>query len=141
MLRSLTFAPASPAHGDGPRDIIRSTLHAYWEGIRARPAEHLVTYELTQYALREPGLADVARRQYRHYLQANVDHLEAIAELAGIHWTVEVPVLARYGLNFLDGLTLNWLIDRDDTQALAALDAYADHLAGVAAPGRPGTPA
>ncbi|MET8503202.1 TetR/AcrR family transcriptional regulator [Streptomyces sp. NPDC004787] len=137
MLRSLTFAPASPAHGDGPRDIIRSTLHAYWEGIRARPAEHLVTYELTQHALREPGLADVARRQYQHYLQANIDHLEAIAELAGIHWTVDVPVLARYGLNFLDGLTLNWLIDRDDTQALAALDAYAEHLAGVAAPGRP----
>ncbi|MFP3986280.1 TetR/AcrR family transcriptional regulator [Streptomyces sp. E11-3] len=135
MLRSLAFAPAAAPEGADARDLIRSTLHAYWEGIRARPAEHLVTYELTQYAMREPGLADVARRQYQHYLQANIDHLTAVADLANIRWTVEIPVLARVGLSFLDGLTLNWLIDRDDAQALAALDTYADHLISVAAPG------
>ncbi|MCZ0983105.1 TetR/AcrR family transcriptional regulator [Streptomyces diastatochromogenes] len=142
MLNSLAFTPThtpedtpedTPAPTDAPT-LIRSTLHAYWEGIRARPSEHLVTYELTQYALREPGLADVARRQYQHYLQANIDHLTAVADQANIRWTVDIPVLARVGLSLLDGLTLNWLIDRDDTQALAALDTYADQLISVSAP-------
>ncbi|MGW5779199.1 TetR/AcrR family transcriptional regulator [Streptomyces sp. NPDC003863] len=134
MLRSLAFPPAPLADGASAPDVIRATLHAYWDGIRERPDEHQLTYELTQYALREPGLADVARRQYQHYLQANIDHLQSVARLAGIRWTTEIPVLARYGLNLLDGLTLNWLIDRDDDQALAALDAYAAHLAALAVP-------
>ncbi|MFH8621313.1 TetR/AcrR family transcriptional regulator [Streptomyces vietnamensis] len=132
MLRSLAFPLVPLADGASVHDVIHATLHAYWDRIRERPDEHQLTYELTQYALREPGLADVARRQYQHYLQANIDHLQSVASLAGIRWTTEIPVLARYGLNFLDGLTLNWLIDRDDAQALAALDAYAAHLASLA---------
>ncbi|MBD0711513.1 MULTISPECIES: TetR/AcrR family transcriptional regulator [unclassified Streptomyces] len=134
MLRSLAFPLDAPVDGASARDLLRVFLHAYWDGIRERPDEHQLTYELTQYALREPGLAEVARRQYQQYLQANVDHLRTVARLADIRWSVETAVLARYGLNFLDGLTLNWLIDRDDTQALAALDAYADQLATLAVP-------
>ncbi|MEU5220323.1 TetR/AcrR family transcriptional regulator [Streptomyces sp. NPDC020807] len=123
------LAPGTPAP-----EVVRATLHAYWDHIRAHPDEHQLTYELTQYALREPGLADVARRQYERYLDANVDHLEAVARQAGVAWTTDVTVLARFGLNFLDGLTLNWLIDRDDDRALVALDAYAAHLAALTAP-------
>ncbi|MGW8761513.1 TetR/AcrR family transcriptional regulator [Streptomyces sp. NPDC055815] len=135
-LRSVAPATASPAEGS-TRDIIFHTLHAYWDQVRERPAEHMVTYELTQYALRQPGLADVARRQYQHYLQVYSDHLEAIADLAGFRWNVPLPALARYGLSVMDGLTLNWLIDRDDVQAQAALDEYAEHLSTVAAPRTP----
>jgi len=102
--------------------------------VLARPAEHLVTYEVTQYALRRPGLADLARRQYRHYLEVNRAHLESMARAAGLTWTVDLAVLARHGLGVLDGLTLTWLIDRDDAQALAALDEYARYLASVAEP-------
>ncbi|MDJ0384839.1 TetR/AcrR family transcriptional regulator [Streptomyces sp. G-G2] len=134
MLRTLAPVATEGAEGASTRDIIRDTLHAYWDGVRQRPAEHMVTYELTQYALRQPGLTEVARRQYQHYLKINTDHLEAIAEAAGIRWTVALPTLARYGLNLMDGLTLNWLIDHDDTQALAALDEYAEHLSSVAVP-------
>ena len=134
MLRSLAFPLVTTDDGASPRHLVRATLHAYWDRIREHPDEHQLTYELTQYALREPGLADVARRQYQHYLEANIDHLQTVARLAGVRWTTEIPVLARYGLNVLDGLTLNWLIDRDDAQALAALDAYAEHLSTLAVP-------
>ncbi|MFB7513494.1 TetR/AcrR family transcriptional regulator [Streptomyces sp. NPDC056144] len=134
MLGSLAFPPVALAAGAPAPEVIRATLHAYWDRIREHPDEHQLTYELTQYALREPGLADVARRQYRRYLAANVEHLESVARQADITWTTDVGTLARYGLNLLDGLTLNWLIDRDDAQALAALDAYAAHLAALAAP-------
>ncbi|MFI8961946.1 TetR/AcrR family transcriptional regulator [Streptomyces sp. NPDC053493] len=118
--------------GAAPYEAFRSTLHSYWDQVRARPAEHLVTYELTQYALRQPGLTDLARRQYRHYQAVNRAHLEAMAGATGITWTVDLDVLARHGLSVLDGLTLNWLIDRDDAQASAALDEYARYLASVA---------
>ncbi|GHG44331.1 TetR/AcrR family transcriptional regulator [Streptomyces hydrogenans] len=128
--------PAGLAHPPGatPFEKVRAILHAYWEQVLARPAEHLVTYEVTQYALRRPGLADLARRQYRHYLEVNRAHLESMARAAGLTWTVDLAVLARHGLGVLDGLTLTWLIDRDDVQALAALDEYARYLASVAEP-------
>ncbi|MEZ0067807.1 AcrR family transcriptional regulator [Streptacidiphilus sp. MAP12-20] len=135
MQRALPPTTTATPDDRSPRGIIRGTLHAYWDQVRARPDEQMVTYELTQYALRQPGLAEVARRQYQHYLTLYSDHLEAIAQVAGIRWTVPVPVLARYGLGLMDGLTLNWLIDRDDVQASAALDEYAAYLSSVTAPG------
>jgi AcrR family transcriptional regulator len=132
MQRAVTPVMAAAVAGASPYDFIRGALHAYWDQVRERPAEHMVTYELTQYALRQPGLAEVAQRQYRHYSKVNSDYLEGLARIAGIRWTVELPVLARYGLSVLDGLTLNWLIDRDDAQASAALDEYARYLSTVA---------
>ncbi|GAA3506955.1 TetR/AcrR family transcriptional regulator [Streptomyces showdoensis] len=134
MLRALD-PPASPAAGEGTVDeVVRGTLRAYWERVRQNPDEHLLTYELTQYALRKPGLADVARGQYRHYTEVSLRQLESIARRSGAEWTLPLPVLARYGLSVLDGLTLNWLIDRDDEAAAAALDAYADHLVTLVRP-------
>ncbi|MEU8530710.1 TetR family transcriptional regulator C-terminal domain-containing protein [Streptomyces sp. NPDC048629] len=135
MKRTLTPVIDRP-EGASPYDVIRATLHAYWDRVRERPAEHLVTYELTQYALRQPGLADLARKQYRHYLAINTSYLESLARTVGITWTVDLPVLARHSLSLLDGLTLNWLIDPDDAQAAAALDEYAAYLASVARPTR-----
>ncbi|MFF6773419.1 TetR/AcrR family transcriptional regulator [Streptomyces sp. NPDC012637] len=134
MRRTLvpTAAPSTEDDDRPPYEIIRETLHAYWDGIRRSPAEQMVTYELTQYALRQPDLTDVARRQYAHYLSVYGEYLEAVARAARIHWTVDVPVLARHGLGLMDGLTLNWLIDRDDAQAEAALDEYARYLGTVA---------
>ncbi|HEY9373533.1 TetR/AcrR family transcriptional regulator [Streptomyces sp.] len=137
VIERITERTLSPVitHPEGtPYDVIRSTLHAYWDRVRERPAEHHVTYELTQYALRQPGLADLARKQYRHYLSINRAYLDSMARALGIRWTVDLPVLARHGLSVLDGLTLNWLIDRDDAEASAALDEYARYLSSVAVP-------
>ena len=134
MTQALTPVTTAVPAGLPLYEFIRGALHAYWDQVRERPAEHMVTYELTQYALRQPGLAEVARRQYRHYAQVNGDYLESLGRIAGIKWTVEISVLARYGLSVLAGLTLTWLIDRDDAQASAALDEYARYLTGVAVP-------
>ncbi|MFC8509997.1 TetR/AcrR family transcriptional regulator [Streptomyces sp. NPDC057411] len=139
MLRALDPpAPADPAAPGGVSvdEVVRGTLRAYWDRVRQSPDEHLLTYELTQYALRKPGLADVARGQYRHYTEVSLRQLETIAVRAAAEWTMPLPVLARYGLSVLDGLTLNWLIDRDDEAASAALDAYADHLVTLARPAK-----
>ncbi|MEU3072668.1 TetR/AcrR family transcriptional regulator [Streptomyces laurentii] len=132
MVRASAPAVAAAAADGASADaVVRTALHAYWERIRQTPDEHLLTYELTQYALRQPGLAELARKQYAHYTEVTRESLEAMARLAGIEWTVPLPVLARHGLGVLDGLTLTWLIDRDDTLARAALDEYASYLVSV----------
>ncbi|MEU8542094.1 TetR/AcrR family transcriptional regulator [Streptomyces sp. NPDC048717] len=125
---------AASVDGMSVESAVRTALHAYWERIRQSPDEHLLTYELTQYALRQPGLAELARKQYAHYTRVTRDSLEAMARLAGAEWTVPMAVLARHGLGVLDGLTLTWLIDRDDELARAALDEYASYLVSVARP-------
>jgi AcrR family transcriptional regulator len=134
MVRALGPAVASAVAGAPVDEVVRTTLRAYWERIRQSPDEHLLTYELTQYALRQPELAELARRQYRHYLDVSQSSLETMADLAGIDWTVPLPVLARFALGVLDGLTLTWLLDRDDALADAALAEYADYLLSVAKP-------
>ncbi|PYC84746.1 TetR family transcriptional regulator [Streptomyces tateyamensis] len=137
MVRALAPAVASAVAGAPVATVVHTTLGAYWERIRQAPDEHLLTYELTQYALRQPELAELARRQYRHYLDVSQSSLETMAELAGIEWTVPAPVLARFALGVLDGLTLTWLLDRDDALADAALAQYADYLLSVARPREP----
>lgn len=37
------------------RETVRAGFQAYWDHVVAHPEEHMLTYELTQYALRQPG--------------------------------------------------------------------------------------
>lgn len=132
-----TVTDGAAPEGDGRRDpaaVIGGSIDAYWRRIQAEPDEQMVTYELTQYALRHPELADVARAQYRQYRDVFREYLETIASVADVRWKVDVAVLARYGFGVMDGLTLNWLIDRDDAQARAALDEFAGYLIAAAEP-------
>jgi AcrR family transcriptional regulator len=131
---ALAPAVAAGVEGAPVAEVVRTTLRTYWDRIRATPEEHLLTYELTQYALRQPGLAEVARHQYGRYLEVNRESLATMARLAGFEWSVPLTTLARYGFAVLDGLTLNWLIDRDDAAAAAALDEYAQYLISAARP-------
>jgi hypothetical protein len=48
--------------------------------VLAHPAEHMLTYELTQYALRQPGLEGVARTQYELYLATLRSFLDDLAD-------------------------------------------------------------
>ncbi|WP_326585976.1 TetR/AcrR family transcriptional regulator [Streptomyces sp. NBC_00487] len=110
------------------RDSILDSLHAFWKGFEANPREHQISYELTQYALRNPGFENVARRQYEIFLSAFASLLDLAADNAGIEWTVPVPVLARYVQSTIDGLNITWLVDRNSDDSQAALELLADHL-------------
>lgn len=110
------------------RDSVLDSLHAFWKGFEANPGEHQISYELTQYALRNPGFEDVAARQYEIFLRAFAGLLELAADNAGIEWKEPVPVLARYVLSMIDGLNMIWLVDRNSDDSQAALEMLADHL-------------
>lgn len=106
-------------------DRVRAGLLAYWKHVTEHPAEHLLTYEVTQHCLRHPELEEVARTQYEHYAGVIAEHLlDGDPTAAG----PELDVLARYLAVMVDGLTLDWLARRDDAQASAVLEIVADHV-------------
>lgn len=107
-------------------------LRAYWDHVVSVPEEHRLTYELTTYAARRPGLNDVAQRQYATYLAAHTTVIEALADAEQITWSVPLPVLARYFTGLIDGLTLLYLNEGDAETAGAALDLAAHQISSYA---------
>ncbi|WP_163567348.1 TetR/AcrR family transcriptional regulator [Fodinicola feengrottensis] len=114
------------------RETLRASVGAYWEEVEANPGVHQLTYELTQYALRRPELIELTRRQYANYFRAATGFLEAVAAAAGVEWTVDLPLLARYTYTIIDGATLSWVVDRDGDSARQVLDQFTDYLVASA---------
>lgn len=115
------------------RETVRAGFQAYWDHVAARPGEHMLTYELTQYALRQPGFGHLARRQYELYCETYGELLEELRRTTPFELIVPVPVLARYLAAMTDGVTLNFLALGDEKAASEILDMIADHVAGLAA--------
>ncbi|MFI6448256.1 TetR/AcrR family transcriptional regulator [Kitasatospora sp. NPDC050543] len=113
------------------RETVRAGFQAYWDHVGANPGEHMLTYELTQYALRHPGFEQLARRQYELYLAAYTELLEHLRREAGFELRIPAEVLARYLAAMTDGLTLNLLVLGGEGAA-EILDMIADHVAGLA---------
>ena len=121
---AVDLAEASFEPGATRRQMIRAGLDAYWSHVTANPDHHLLTYELTQYCLRTPGYAAVARQQYDLYAHA----FEAVLDAIGAEPTLPSPVVRRYCAAMLDGLTLDWLVRRDDRCSRQVLDELARHI-------------
>jgi AcrR family transcriptional regulator len=113
-------------------ETVRAGFQAYWDHVRAHPDEHMLTYELTQYALRQPGFEHLARRQYELYAETYAELIDQLRQTRGFRLRVPVPVLARYLAAMTDGLTLNYLVLGDDAAWTAILDTVTAHIAGLA---------
>lgn len=114
------------------RAAIRSGLQHYLDGVRADPDREKAMFELTQWALREPGFAPLARRQYDRYYELAERAARDAAELTGSAWSLPVAEVARLLVTLTDGLTIAWLVTRDDVAAERSLDFAADALAALA---------
>lgn len=124
-----TAAATFLAHATTPREAIRLALTGYLEHVRSDPGNEQAMFELTQYALRTPQLADLPAEQYRSYHALAADLLEAGASALHIEWSIPVPDLARLLVTLTDGLTLAWLADRDDAAAERSIAHAADAVA------------
>ncbi|WP_328403612.1 TetR family transcriptional regulator [Streptomyces sp. NBC_00390] len=113
------------------QETIRAGFQAYWDHVSANPGEHMLTYELTQYALREPGFEHLARRQYELYSDTYTELIEQLRHSMKFELRVPVPVLARYLAVMTDGLTLNFLVLGDDSAAAHILDTIADQVVSL----------
>lgn len=114
------------------RAAIRSGLQHYLDGVRADPDREKAMFELTHWALREPGFAPLARRQYDRYYELAERAARDAAALTGSAWSLPVADVARLLVTLTDGLTIAWLVTRDDAAAERSLDFAADALAALA---------
>ncbi|GAA1763752.1 TetR/AcrR family transcriptional regulator [Agromyces humatus] len=118
--------------GQTLHEIVEAGLLRYFEHLRSDPEHEQAMLELTQYALRSPERHPLAAAQYAKYIELAARSLELGAEIAGASWTVPVERVARVLVAFTDGLTLTWLVDRDDDAARAVAAAAADALTRMA---------
>ncbi|WP_327715330.1 TetR/AcrR family transcriptional regulator [Streptomyces sp. NBC_00490] len=112
-------------------ETVRAGFQAYWDHVRAHPDEHMLTYELTQYALREPGFEQLARRQYELYGELYTELIEQLCQDSDVRLRVPVSALARYLAAMTDGLTLNYLVLGDEGAWTDILDTVTAHIAGL----------
>lgn len=127
-----TAAATFLEHAKTPREAIRLALQGYLDHVKSDPGNEQAMFELTQYALRTPHLADLPAEQYRSYHLLAAQLLEAGADALHIEWSIPVPDLARLLVTLTDGLTLAWLADRDDAAAARAIDHASDAIAAFA---------
>ncbi|GHI83438.1 TetR/AcrR family transcriptional regulator [Streptomyces xanthophaeus] len=123
-------------------ETVRAGFRAYWDHVAAHPGEHMLTYELTQYALRQPGFEHLARRQYELYADTYTELLEELCHRMDFELRIPVPALARYLAAMTDGLTLSLLVLGPEAASADLLDTITEHVAGLVgdAPERSGLP-
>jgi AcrR family transcriptional regulator len=111
------------------RDAIRAGLEQYFVGVKADPQREKAMFELTHYAMRTPGMAQLARQQYRRYYALAGTALEVASRKSGQRWNRPVSEIATLLVVLTDGLTIGWLVNRDDAAAATIMDFAADAVA------------
>lgn len=118
--------------GSDLRDSLVRSFEAMWSTVEADPEAHQLTFEVTQYALREPRLAGLAQWQYECYFGVAQDVFEAVADASKVEWMLRVDVLARLLVAVNDGVVTAWLVDRDSERARETYLAFVDRLCELA---------
>ena len=114
------------------RDYVYTGLRGYVDLLRRDPLREKAMFELTQYALRSPGMTFLAQEQYDHYFALAATALEHAADLTGCQWDRPTEDVARLLVALTDGLTIAWLVNKDDTAAISIIEFAADAVAGMA---------
>jgi AcrR family transcriptional regulator len=127
-------APDAGPDGGDLRAILENGLLRYLDHLASDPEHEQAMLELTQYALRSPERHPLAVAQYRRYAELAEQALATAAERAGAAWREPVAEAAGVLVAFTDGITLTWLVHRDDAAARAAARAAADALSRMADP-------
>lgn len=110
----------------------------YVDSLKADPDREKAMLTLTFWALRTPELAELARVQYAHYDAVARAALDAVTALTGARWRMSIEDMSRFLVAVTDGMTVSWLIYRDDEQIDRFALAAARGLAAMAVlPGQP----
>jgi AcrR family transcriptional regulator len=111
------------------REVLQAGLDNLFQTVGTAPERHLLTYELTTYTLRN-GMTDLTAWLYACYFTTARGFLESVAEAAGIEWTEPAEELAKTVIAINEGITLQWLVDRDDEAVQRRYATFLDYLAG-----------
>ncbi len=116
------------------RSCLNRAIEVFCSSVEANPDRHLLTYEMTTWAVRNPEFADLGAWQYDCYYRATEAFFEHLAEVAGVVWSTPASTLARLMVALNEGVTLAWLIDRDGARARMTYAAFTDLVVDLAVP-------
>lgn len=108
----------APADGDLRGSLAQQLRSVFQAAAADDRGRQLAMYEMTTWALRKPGLADVARHQYQAYRRLAAEGLSAVG-------LADDPALSQLVAAAVDGLTLAWLADPEGTDVTPALELLA----------------
>lgn len=120
-LSPIEIAVAGAGEADGAVDLLgrlRAVLAHLQSDDRGR---EIAMYEMTTFALRRPGLAHVAKRQYASYREIAAEAATEVAADQGSPLPVAPSVLGTLVAALVDGLFLAWLADPEGTDVDATL--------------------
>lgn len=113
---------ASMPAGRNVPEIIAHSCQAVWSRIESAPELQVMQYELTLYALRNPASAWLAQQQYEGSCAVVAELLQQGFTAANQTCTVPLTDLAHFIVGGFDGLTLQFISDRDPARARRGLD-------------------
>lgn len=130
LVREETAVLPAELTGKTLQELLEAGLMGYLNHLRADPDHEQAMMELTQLALR--SRQTMAQDQYTEYARIAVASLELAAQHTGCQWKRPVTTVARLLVALTDGLTISWLVDRDDDAADGLVQAAAESIAGLA---------
>ena len=122
----------SIADGATLEETLRNGLLNFLRHLEVDAPYEQAQFELSQYALRTPGLAGMAQRQYDSYYRLAAELLKLAASRTGTQWIVPLEDVARHLVTLTDGITTTWLIDHDSAAAARTIEVAAGSIAGLA---------
>ena len=128
-----TVEPTGEGRLEGPElvaDVLERFLREAWAYFEGSRTLQLAQYELTLHALREPEKHHLAVQQYDLLVGTLSGMLRELTEELDPDTSNE---LARYVVATIDGLLLQWLVDRDADAAGRRLGIYLATLPAIVA--------
>ncbi len=115
---------------EGVVEVLARFLQGAWAYFQSSRALQLAQFELTLHALREPDKHHLAVQQYDLLVGTLSEMLGAFTDELDAATSDE---LARYVVATIDGLLLQWLVDRDADAASRRLSRYVATLPAIVA--------
>ncbi|HEU5379254.1 MAG TPA: TetR/AcrR family transcriptional regulator [Ktedonobacteraceae bacterium] len=103
--------------GDDFCSAVAKDLMTFWQYVEEVPEAQIAQYDLALYAFRDPQSAERSRQQFEMYCLLVEERCREIAEIMHRPCSIPYPDLARFIIAGLDGLTLQFLTDRDKARA------------------------
>ena len=128
-----TVEPTAERRPEGPElvvDVLERFLRGAWAYFEGTRTLQLAQYELTLHALREPEKHHLAVQQYDLLVGTLSGLLRDLTDELAPDTSDE---LARYVVATIDGLLLQWLVDRDGDAAGRRLAIYLATLPAIVA--------
>ena len=116
----------------GPIDeVLAGIAEQVWKALSARRDYQLVSFELALVALRRTALRSLVTAQYDKGRAFATTLLTTFAERRGITWSRPIEEISRYTATFLDGVSMAWVVDRDDERAAGQVQMMAEYLSSL----------